>query len=78
MAATTASSYKGRSSHESNLLRLNLWYVFLGKMQVLDYILAMTKSTTTDKVRYMCYRLMPLGSSFCLQNRFRFFIRYGT
>ena len=47
-------------------------------MQVLDYILAMTKSTTTDKVRYMCYRLMPLGSSFCLQNRLQVFIRYGT
>ena len=76
--ATTASSYKGRSSHESNLFRLNWWYVFLGKMQVLDYILAMTKSTTTDKVRYMCYRLMPLGSSFCLQNRLRVFIRYRT
>lgn len=79
MAPTsTVSSFKGRSSHESNLFRLNWWYVFLGKMQVLDYILAMTKSTTTDKVRYMCYRLMPLGSSFCLQNRLRVFIRYGT
>ena len=76
---TTASSYKGRSSHESILFRLNnWWYVFLGKMQVLDYILAMTKSTTTDKVRYMSYGLILLGSSFCLQNQLRVFIRYGT
>lgn len=27
-------------------------FIFQGKMQVLDYILAMTKSTTTDKVDY--------------------------
>ena len=47
-------------------------------MQVLDYILAMTKSTTTDKVRYMSYRLIQLGSSVCLQNQLRVFIRYGT
>ena len=46
---------------------------------MLDYILAMTKSTTTDKVRYiMSYRLILLDSSFCLPNQLRVLIRYGT
>ena len=35
------------------LVMFSFLFIFQGKMQVLDYILAMTKSTTTDKVD--CY-----------------------
>ena len=38
--------------NDLSFIDLLLWSYFVsGKMQVLDYILAMTKSTTTDKVR---------------------------